>query len=168
MQNEQEKLVRINQSGSVSCPWLLSGRVPVKRTRHKQPVQLDLVQSCWPNGHVKLGFVTEDSCAYVAKYMTKKLKGKSLEEKLKEDPDFQNEFVLMSRRPGIGSELSPAMIQYLRDNGIYYRKGVMSGLPRYWKEKFDIDVPRGKKHLINEVNACKIFERRLKFFKRKV
>ena len=42
MKNEQEKLVRINQSGSVSCPWLLSRRVPIK-TRQNQPVQLDLV-----------------------------------------------------------------------------------------------------------------------------
>lgn len=42
MKNEQEKLVRINQSGSVSCPWLPSRRVPIK-TRHNQPVQLDLV-----------------------------------------------------------------------------------------------------------------------------
>lgn len=131
------------------------------------PTEADLIESCWPHGHVKLGFVTEDSCAYVAKYMTKKLNGRALQQKLEEDPNYQNEFVLMSRRPGIGADLSPAMIQYLRDNGIYYRKGVMSGLPRYWKEKFYIDVPCGKKHLINEVNASKILERRLKFFKRK-
>ena len=131
------------------------------------PEEVDLVQKHWPNGHVKLGFVTEDSCAYVAKYMTKKLNGRALREKLEEDPDYQNEFVLMSRRPGIGAELSPAMVQYLQSNGIYYRKGVKTGLPRYWKEKFNIDVSRGKKHLINEVNASKIIERRLKFFKRK-
>ena len=131
------------------------------------PEEVDLVQKHWPNGYVRLGTVTEDSCAYVAKYMTKKLRGKSLESKLSIDPNFQNEFVLMSRRPGIGAELSPAMVRYLQDNGIYYRKGVKTGLPRYWKEKFNIEVSRGKKHLINEVNASKIIERRLKFFKRK-
>lgn len=42
MKNEQEKLVRINQSSSVSCPWLSGRRVPIK-ARHNQPVQLDLV-----------------------------------------------------------------------------------------------------------------------------
>ena len=131
------------------------------------PDEIDLIQKHWPNGYVKLGNVTDDSCAYVAKYMTKKLRGKALKQKLEEEPDYQNEFVLMSRRPGIGAELSPAMVKYLQDNGIYYRKGVMSGLPRYWKEKFDITPPRVKKHLINEVNADKLLKKRLQFFKRK-
>jgi len=42
MKNDEKKLVRIAEGGSKCCPWLLSRRVPVK-TRHNQPVQLDLV-----------------------------------------------------------------------------------------------------------------------------
>lgn len=131
------------------------------------PDEEDLVQSHWPLGHVKLGNVTEDSCAYVAKYMTKKLNGKALEEKLAAEPDYQNEFVLMSRRPGIGGEPSAAMIKFMQENGIYIRKGVPSGLPRYYKEKFDIIPRHGKKHLINEFIADKLLKKRLQFFKRK-
>lgn len=131
------------------------------------PDEEQFIQDLWPLGHVKLGNVTEDSCAYVAKYMTKKLRGKSLEAKLSEDPDFQNEFVLMSRRPGIGGEPSAAMIKFMRENGIYVRKGVPSGLPRYYKEKFDIIPRHGKKHLINEFIADKLLKKRLQFFKRK-
>lgn len=128
-----------------------------------------------PLGHIYVGSVTCDSCAYVAKYMTKKLRGKALEEKLQQDPNYQNEFVLMSRRPGIGADLSPAMIQYLKDNGIYWRKGIMSGLPRYWKDKFDIeskvceaqDYDELKEFLTDFDKNDTLIRERLKFFKRK-
>lgn len=138
------------------------------------PEEKDLIEKHWKNGLVHVGTVTEDSCAYVAKYMTKKLRGKALKLKLEEDPDYQNEFVLMSRRPGIGADLSPAMIKYLQDNGIYWRKGVMSGLPRYWKDKFDIyssiceaqDYDDFQNRLTNMEKYSKLIEERLRFFKR--
>ena len=145
------------------------------------PDEHDLIEKHWQQGFVKLGTVTEDSCAYVAKYMTKKLRGKSLEEKLQEDPDYQNEFVLMSRRPGIGSDLSDSMVQFLKDNKVYYRKGIMSGLPRYWKDKHNIHrsllpsylsmTPEEKEKqnfiLNNSENYDRLIDKRLKFFKRK-
>ena len=138
------------------------------------PSEVELIESCWNKGFVKLGTVTPDSCTYVAKYMTKKLRGKALDEKLKEDPDYQNEFVLMSRRPGIGSDLSSEMVRFLRDNGFMYRKGHRSGLPRYYKEKYWIPVKHFvedrdvlKKHLDNfEIND-KIIRKRLDFYSTK-
>lgn len=136
--------------------------------------EVDLVSSCWKQGHIKLGTVTPDSCSYVAKYMTKKLRGKALDDKLAEDPSYQNEFVLMSRRPGIGSDLSPEMVRFLRDNGFIWRKGHRSGLPRYYKEKywipskkFDEDRDVLEKHLNNlEIND-KIIRKRLDFYSTK-
>ncbi len=138
------------------------------------PSEVDLIQKYWDKGYVKLGTVTPDSCFYVAKYMTKKLRGKALDDKLKEDPDYQNEFVLMSRRPGIGSDLSPEMVRFLRDNGFIWRKGYRSGLPRYYKEKYWIPVKHFvedrdvlKKHLDNfEIND-KIIRKRLDFYSTK-
>lgn len=138
------------------------------------PSEIDLIQKYWDKGYVKLGTVTPDSCSYVAKYMTKKLRGKALDDKLEEDPDYQNEFVLMSRRPGIGSDLSPEMVRFLRDNGFIWRKGHRSGLPRYYKEKywipskkFDEDRDALEKHLNNfEIND-KIIRKRLDFYSTK-
>lgn len=138
------------------------------------PSEIDLIQKYWDKGYVKLGTVTPDSCSYVAKYMTKKLRGKALDDKLEEDPDYQNEFVLMSRRPGIGSNLSPEMVRFLRDNGFIWRKGHRSGLPRYYKEKywipskkFDEDRDALEKHLNNfEIND-KIIRKRLDFYSTK-
>ena len=104
------------------------------------PQETELIQKHWEHGFVKLGTVTEDSCNYVAKYMTKKLRGRALEEKLKEDPSYQNEFVLMSRRPGIGGDLDEDMQRFIRENGFVYRKGFISSLPRYYKDKFNVNV----------------------------
>lgn len=115
------------------------------------PDDKSFIEDSWRQGLVHVGTVTDDSCNYVAKYMTKKLRGNSLKEKLKEDPDYSPEFVLMSRRPGIGSELSPEMEQFLKDTGFVYRKGHRSSIPRYYKDKFDIDVPfHGEKESLHD------------------
>lgn len=138
------------------------------------PEEVDLVSEHWKQGQVKLGNVTPDSCAYVAKYMTKKLRGQALAEQLAENPDYQNEFVLMSRRPGIGGDPSPDMIRFMRDNGFVYRKGKRSSLPRYYKEKYDVhfasedfDYDDHINHLNNFENNDKIIRKRIDFFGRR-
>lgn len=108
------------------------------------PQEFDLIQKHWDKGYIKLGTVTEDSCAYVCKYMTKKIKGKEAVEKWKEEnPGFEQEFVLMSRRPGIGGDPSPELIRFMKENGFVWRKTSKSALPRYWKEKFGIVTGNG-------------------------
>lgn len=64
----------------------------------------------WGMGHCLLGYVSLDTCAYVAGYVTKKIAGQMAEEHYRRvDPytgevfDLLPEFALMSRRPGIGS-----------------------------------------------------------------
>ena len=57
------------------------------------------LQECWPYGYVVVGEVTWESCAYTARYVMKKLKGK--EAKFYEEHNIQPEFTLMSRKPGI-------------------------------------------------------------------
>lgn len=138
------------------------------------PQEVDLVAKHWQQGQVKLGTVTPDSCAYVAKYMTKKLRGRSLAEQLEKDPGYQNEFVLMSRRPGIGGDPSPEMIRFMQENGFVYRKDKRSSLPRYYKEKYDIhfsgdaiDIEEEEKHLNNFDINDRVIRKRLVFFGRK-
>lgn len=171
-----------NDVDIVQRAW--SVRIRNKYRRHRYPDAFMDDDGKWyrPLGNVKLGTVTEDSCAYVAKYMTKKLRGHALEEKLKEDPDYQNEFVLMSRRPGIGADVGLDMQKFLSQNKCYYRKGIKSGLPRYWKEKFGIKDPIGipssytmseedkqKRDFIltHDEDYDRLITKRLKFFKRK-
>lgn len=58
------------------------------------------LSSTWGNGFVSIGDVSFDSACYVAKYATKKITGDKADEHYK---GRKPEFLLMSRRPGIGS-----------------------------------------------------------------
>ena len=103
----------------------------------------DSIQETWPNGFVVVGEVTWESCAYVARYVTKKLSG--------EQADFYKKFNLvpefsdMSRRPGIAR-------QYYDEHGgdiynnAYINVSTPKGgrkfkPPRYFDRLFDIDCP---------------------------
>ena len=63
----------------------------------------------WPHGFVTIGEVTYESAAYVARYVTKKIKGKDAEDHyIRWDPStgegipIEPEYATMSRKPGIG------------------------------------------------------------------
>ena len=63
----------------------------------------------WPHGFVTIGSVTMESCAYVARYVCKKQKGKNAQEHyIRWDPltgegiPIEPEYATMSRKPGIG------------------------------------------------------------------
>lgn len=65
----------------------------------------------WPYGFVTLGQVSLESCAYVARYVTKKITGKDAENHYiywdpltGEGTPIQPEYATMSRKPGIGKE----------------------------------------------------------------
>jgi hypothetical protein len=65
----------------------------------------------WPHGFSTIGTVTMESCAYVARYVTKKIKGKDAEQHyIRWDPStgeglpIEPEYATMSRKPGIGRE----------------------------------------------------------------
>jgi hypothetical protein len=68
------------------------------------------LQNLWPYGFSTIGEVTFQSCAYVARYVMKKMKGEAAEDYYKTvDPhtgevlDIKPEYCTMSRRPGIGA-----------------------------------------------------------------
>lgn len=101
------------------------------------------IQSTWPNGFVVVGEVTWESCAYVARYVTKKLTGPqaSFYKTFNLEPEFSD----MSRRPGIAR-------QYFDDHGkeIYDhayinvttpKGGKKFRPPRYYDRLFDIENP---------------------------
>lgn len=61
----------------------------------------DSLDSIWSNGQCMVADVNYDTCAYVARYCTKKLNGVLGKEKYE---GIEKEFVNMSRKPGIGKE----------------------------------------------------------------
>lgn len=108
----------------------------------------DSLQSCWRDsngvdiGFVVVGSVTWESCAYVARYVMKKLKGKgSVFYRLH---NIEPEFVLMSRRPGIGRQYyedHPDIYKYQKINISTSKGGRSFRPPRYFDKLFEADFP---------------------------
>lgn len=99
----------------------------------------EIINQIWQKGYVIIGQVTFESCAYVARYVTKKITGSQA--------DFyyqgrQPEFVRMSRRPGIGSAW---LDQYKSDvyphDYIVIRDGIKVKPPKYFDKLFEVIAP---------------------------
>lgn len=73
----------------------------LRRTKVKNGYRCSI--PCWKYGFAHVGSVTVDSANYVAGYITKKLKGRGAKEYYL-SKGIEPEFVLMSRRPGIGAD----------------------------------------------------------------
>jgi len=97
------------------------------------------LQSLWGLGFTSIGTVTFSSASYVARYVVKKLTGTRTDYLDREKP-----FILMSRRPGIGS----AFYEKYKDE-IYPAGQLLVGenkprrTPRYFDEKYRRENPDG-------------------------
>ena len=89
---------------------------------------------CWPFGKTHIGTVTSDSANYCAGYVFKKIKGKKGQEYYS-SLGIEPEFVLMSRRPGIGQDYVVSHSDYYRVHPYVTIKGVKYPLPRYYVDK---------------------------------
>lgn len=94
----------------------------------------------WGLGNCWIGDVTFESCAYVARYVMKKLTGNHA--KLYEHEGIMPEFSLMSRRPGIGSSFYDKYVSDMlpHDNTVI-RNNVKISTPRYYLNKFSLTHP---------------------------
>ncbi len=100
------------------------------------------LQECWPYGYVVVGEVTWESCAYTARYVMKKLKGK--EAVFYESHNIQPEFTLMSRKPGIARQYyddNPGLYDFDFINVSTPKGGKRFRPPRYYDKLFEIDNP---------------------------
>lgn len=93
-------------------------------------------------GHVLVGEVTWDTCAYTARYIMKKLKGP--EAQFYSDFNLVPPFVLMSRRPGIARQYfddHPDIYEYDFINIKTEKGGRKVRPPRYYDQLFDLQQP---------------------------
>lgn len=98
------------------------------------------LDSVWKRGNVMVADVSFDTCAYVARYVLKKLNGELGKEKY---DGIQKEFCCMSRRPGIGSEWLKKYYKdvYPYDEVVIAERGHSRIVrpPRYYDTLYDID-----------------------------
>lgn len=76
----------------------------------------DDLEKCWGQGFIFVGTVTPESCAYVAKYLSKRY-DKDWREKL-ESTGRAPEFSLMSRKPGLGFPFVQEIVNGLSNSSI--------------------------------------------------
>lgn len=120
--------------------------------RNSLPQNYDLYNSdwltkIWGKGHVVVGNVTWDTCAYTARYIVKKQYGNSAE--VYEKYNFVPEFTQMSRKPGIGRRYYEEQKENIKDcllrNDVLFisdgSRTVEARPPKYYERLFDVDEP---------------------------
>ena len=120
--------------------------------RNSFPQNYDLYNSdwltkIWSKGHVVVGNVTWDTCAYTARYIVKKQYGNAAE--VYDKYNFVPEFTQMSRKPGIGrryyeEEKENIKDCLLRNDMLFISDGsrtVEAKPPKYFERLFDFDEP---------------------------
>lgn len=108
----------------------------------------ELLDSIWTHGHCSVGALTSASAAYVAGYIVDKKLGK--ESKYYEAQGIEPEFVVMSRRPGIGADWFKKYASdiYPQDS-VIGEGGLSSRPPRYYDNLRKLQKPE-------EMQAVKI------------
>lgn len=100
-----------------------------------------LLNDIWQNGFVIIGTVTFESCAYVARYIMKKQLGSNIDPERYVNLDTgevkEKEFVIMSRKPGIGQEWIRLYAPEVLTNGWIYANGHKSQIPKYYKNQLE-------------------------------
>lgn len=124
------------------------------------------IEKCWKKGYSLVCDVTWDTCAYVARYVTKKLNGK-LAKEVYEDFNLQQPFSLMSRRPGIAAQYFydnyEHIYRYDRINLSTASGGKSFKPPRYYDKLYDIeyhddllDIKINRENVARELQEAKV------------
>lgn len=82
-----------------------------------------LLQKVWPYGFSSVGLLSPEACCYTARYSMKKIGSYD---------DYSKEFILMSRRPGLGNKYVVDNIDKLLEDGQFYLGNFgIKNFPRY-------------------------------------
>lgn len=102
----------------------------------------EFMNDVWSFGQVMIGDVTWESCAYTARYVTKKHKG--LDSSVYDAFGIEPEFVLMSRKPGIGRAYYDQHLDMFEYGEVYIKTkngGIKVKPSRYFERLLEIDNP---------------------------
>lgn len=96
----------------------------------------DLLNECWGLGFIYIRDVNYKACAYVAKYIGKKITGKMAQLKYR---GREAPFQLASQGLGLYHALKNKKM-YSKNKFMYNQKGKRQKLPRYYIKKLEIDT----------------------------
>ena len=102
----------------------------------------EMLAKTWGHGFVTIGEVTFESCAYVARYVLKKVTGKNADDHYLRCDEYgvaywlEPEYTTMSRKPGIGKDWYEKYKDdvFPSDEVPVPGSGVFKSVPRYYEE----------------------------------
>jgi len=114
-----------------------------------------LLSKLWPYGFHEIGTLTEESAAYVARYVTKKISGKKAEEHYDGRPPER----LVCNSKGIGLRwLHQYKNEILRNDSVMWKHREMK-MPRYYEKKLEtleplryVTLKENRKEAIKEID----------------
>lgn len=115
-----------------------------------------LLSSMWRHGHHVIGDVTFESAAYVARYCMKKITG---DKAAAHYGDRCPEFIVMSRRPGLGTGYFDKYSSELVGHDSVIVNGYPAALPRFYDSKLPAVLP-DTDGLLSAVELLKFKRRR--------
>ena len=110
-----------------------------------------VIEDAWRLGIVHLGTVTYDSCRYVAQYIDKVYYGDMIKQIY---GDREQPFQLFSK--GLGKNFILKNGDYLREKKGCTVRGVEVGVPRYYKNKLELEMDR-----VESVHDTAYFQNRI-------
>lgn len=145
--------------------WFPGDAVECGRRGDHRVYRSQALAECWGQGFVEVGSVSFDSAAYVARYVTKKVRGEfAAEHYLAVDVGTgevvvrEPEFAQMSRRPGIGAGWFDRFGEELEPDGTVIESGKEVPMPRYYRKLMDSSSPEAAWRL-SRVAAARAFAR---------
>lgn len=134
-------------------------RVPWRMHRGNQLFRSPTLERVWPYGFSTIGDVNYTTASYVARYVVKKLRGSLA---MTQYADREPPFVLMSRRPGIGSGwFDQFRSDVFPDGRVVYGEGRTRPAPRFFvkrlspEERMDFRITSVRRRLAQQVQPIK-------------
>jgi hypothetical protein len=113
----------------------LPDKIPYKRSFDGSQLFIsNTLNKIWGHGYCVIGAVTFQSCAYVARYVTKKIYGLAAPEHY---GDREPEFCRSSNRPGIGASWFIKYADEVARNGFVLINGHKNPVPRYYLKRLE-------------------------------
>lgn len=97
-----------------------------------QFIESPTLAKLWPHGQTQVGTLTFESAAYVARYCLKKLLGADPVTRSEHYQGRKEEYVVMSRRPGIGAVWIEKHLVQTYNNDSILARGKRTKPPRYY------------------------------------
>lgn len=128
-------------------------KIGIKSVNGEQVYHSEEFEKIWSKGICELGTVTPESCSYVARYVTKKLRDGAKEELYA--LGLEKEFALMSRKPAIGRIYFDMYPDMFKDGKVFLslKNGSQVIMPdRYFKALIDNQEKKAERYVATKVN----------------